>query len=105
MSSPAHRHVINEITNGFPILAHVGSIAAGIQSAIYGGFTTGVFSALQAFTMGTVGVPIAMTVAGSTSLVVAAVLTFFSFWRPGPDSGGSESGPGNSPDDGKDKRE
>ncbi|KAF7970853.1 hypothetical protein HWV62_22744 [Athelia sp. TMB] len=82
-----------------------GSIAAGVQSAIYGGFTTGVFSALQAFTMGTVGVPIAMTVAGSTSLVIAAVLTFFSFWRPGSDSGQSASESGNSPDDGKDKKE
>jgi len=51
-----------------------GSAAAGIQSAVYGAFTTGAFSALQSFTMTAAAVPVGMLVAGGFSLTSAAAL-------------------------------
>lgn len=51
-----------------------GTFAPWIQSAVYGAYTTGMFSALQAFTMTGAAAPVAMVVAGCAGLVAGTGL-------------------------------
>lgn len=67
-------------------LVYLGSIAAGLQSSVYGGLTTGLFSACQS--IGATGV-VGSTISGIGSLVAGA--TFLGSSSLKTETGDSES--------------
>jgi len=83
----------------------LGSIAAAIQSSVYGAYTTGVFSALQSFGATAVIASHVALALGGISLAVGAGLIGFWWWKkrkPGQNYS-AEHGP-DSNDDNDDKK-
>ncbi|KZP14557.1 hypothetical protein FIBSPDRAFT_1048680 [Athelia psychrophila] len=78
------------------------SLAARVQSIVYGAFTTGVFASLMSFTMSGAAVPVFMTFIGCVLFVVALFLLWMMLWGPGDSNEGADEDGDN--DDGKYKK-
>jgi len=69
-----------------------GSLAATIQSVVYGGATGGLFSMCQSFAATTVAPSVAALISGTSAAVGGSVLVGVAIASNGDEKGGNDSG-------------